>query len=122
MTPKLLDENIVIASEWLASYDPDYKNKTIYSDLWPNFSWYLKTNVKMVPVFKDNQSYSGGVGGVKNQTFNQDDIMALNNYLKSNNPDYYLSVRQDFNLTSYKPVKQFGNLIVYEKKRIIKRY
>ncbi|MCE7697944.1 MAG: glycosyltransferase family 39 protein, partial [Methanobacterium paludis] len=111
---KITDENIIIASEWLANYDPDYKNKTIYSDLWPYFGWYLRTNVKMVPVFKDNQSYSGGVGGIKNQTFNQNDIRALNNYLNSNNLDYYLSVRQDFNLTSYKPVKQFGNLIVYE--------
>ncbi|MCE7697945.1 MAG: hypothetical protein K8E24_003615, partial [Methanobacterium paludis] len=86
---KITDENIIIASEWLASYDPDYKNKTIYSDLWPYFGWYLKTNVKMVPVFKDNQSYSGGVGGVRNQTFNQNDIKALSNYLKSNNPLYY---------------------------------
>ncbi|MCE7697682.1 MAG: hypothetical protein K8E24_002145 [Methanobacterium paludis] len=99
----------------MVTIDPDYKNKTIYSDFWPNFSWYLKTDVKMTPVFKDNQSYSGGVGGVKNQTFNQDDITALNNYLKSNNPDYYLSIRQDFNLTSYKPIKQFGNLIIYKR-------
>ena len=58
---KILNQNTILATEWLASYDPDYKNKTIYSDLWPNFGWYLKTDVKMVPVFKDNQSYSGGV-------------------------------------------------------------
>ena len=38
----------------VCSYDPNYKNKNIYSDLWPNFSWYLKTNVKPVPIFKDN--------------------------------------------------------------------
>ncbi len=46
-----------MASQWFISYDPDYKNQNIYSDLWPNFSWYLKTNVKPVPIFKDNQTF-----------------------------------------------------------------
>ena len=110
---KILNQNIVLATEWLTNYDHDYKNKTIYSDLWPNFSWYLKTYVKMVPVFKDNQSYSGGVRRIK--LLIQDDIKAFNNYLKGNNADYYFSIRKDLNLTSYKQIKQFGNVIVYER-------
>ncbi len=63
-----------IASQWFVSYDPNYKNQNIYSDLWPNFSWYLKTNVKPVPVFKDNQTFPNGV---KNATFNQADSDAI---------------------------------------------
>ena len=88
------------------------KTKNIYSDLWPNFSWYLKTNVKMVPVFKDNKSY---YGGVKDTNFTQHDSNAFNSYLVENNADYYISIRDGLNLTSYKSIKQFGIVIVYEK-------
>jgi hypothetical protein len=67
----------------------------------------------MVPIFKDNQTYANGV---KNDTFNQQDNMQFNNYLVNNNAYYYLSIRNGLNLTSYIPIKQFGNLIVYQKK------
>lgn len=101
------------ASQWFINYDPNYKNHVIYSDLWPNFSWYLKTNVKPVPVFKDNQTFPNGV---KNATFNQTDSNQYNNYLVTNNADYYFSVRQGLNLTSYMPVKEIGYVIIYKKK------
>ena len=106
------NQEMKLASAWFMSYDPSYKNQNIYSDLWPNFSWYLKTNVKMVPVFKDNQTFANGV---KNYTFNQTDSNQFNNYLVTNNADYYFCVRQGLNLTSYKPIKQFGNVIIYQK-------
>jgi 4-amino-4-deoxy-L-arabinose transferase-like glycosyltransferase len=106
------NEQMKLASEWFMGYDPDYKNKNIYSDLWPNFSWYLKTNVKMVPVFKDNQTFANGV---KNYTFNQADSNEFNKYLVSNNADYYFSVRVGLNLTSYAPIKEFYNVIIYKK-------
>ena len=101
------------ASQWFVSYDPDYKNQNIYSDLWPNFSWYLKTNVKPVPIFKDNHVFTDG--GVVNNTFNQNDSNAFNNYLVTNNADYYFNVRPGLNLTSYKPIKRFGIVTIYEK-------
>ena len=107
-----INENMKLASQWFESYDPDYKNQNIYSDLWPNFSWYLKTNVKPVPVFKDNQTFANGA---KNETFNQADSNQFNNYLVTNNADYYLCVREGLNLTSYTPVKVFGNVIIYKR-------
>ena len=107
-----INENMKLASQWFVSYDPDYKNQNIYSDLWPNFSWYLKTNVKPVPVFKDNQTFANGA---KNETFNQADSNQFNNYLVTSNADYYLCVREGLNLTSYTPVKVFGNVIIYKK-------
>ena len=110
---KVTNEKMEILSEWLINYDPDYKNKNVYSDVWPNFSWYLKTNVKMVPIFKDNITY---VNGVKNYTFTQSDSIAFNSYLVKNNADYYISIRKGLNLTSYVPIKQFDNLIIYKKK------
>jgi 4-amino-4-deoxy-L-arabinose transferase-like glycosyltransferase len=110
---KVTNEKIELISGWLVIYDQDYKNKNIYSDLWPNFSWYLKTNVKKVPIFKDNQAYENGV---KNETVSRDDSIAFNNYLVKNDAYYYLSIRQGLNLTSYVPIKQFGNLIIYKKK------
>ena len=107
------NEQMKLASQWFESYDPDYKNQNIYSDLWPNFSWYLKTNVKPVPVFKDNQTFANGA---KNETFNQADSNQFNNYLVTNNADYYLCVREGLNLTSYTPIKVFGNVIIYKKR------
>lgn len=110
---KLISEHIVLVSEWFITYDPDYKNKVIYSDLWPYFSWYLKTNVKPMPIFKDNQKY---YGGVKEFSLTPQDNMAYNKELDDNNVDYYFCIRQGLNLTSYEPVKQFGKLIIYKKK------
>ena len=106
------NEQMKLASQWFESYDPNYKDQNIYSDLWPNFSWYLKTNVKPVPVFKDNQTFANGA---KNETFNQADSNQFNNYLVTNNADYYLCVREGLNLTSYTPIKVFGNVIIYKR-------
>jgi 4-amino-4-deoxy-L-arabinose transferase-like glycosyltransferase len=106
----LTDEQIKTASHWIVSYDQDYKNKNIYSDLSPNFSWYLNTNVKQMPVFNDNLTISKG----KNNTFNQD--IAINNYLVTNNANYYLCDIQGLNLNSYTPIKQFGNITIYQRK------
>jgi hypothetical protein len=106
------NQQMKLASEWFMIYDPNYKAQYIYSDLWPNFSWYLKTNVKMVPVFKDNQTFANGV---KDYTFNQADSNQFNNYLVTKNADYYFCVREGLNLTSYKLIKQFGNVIIYQK-------
>jgi hypothetical protein len=108
---KFSNEQVTLASEWFTTYDPNYKNKIIYSDLWPYFAWSLKTNVKMMPIFKNNQTYAGGS---VNTTFSAQDSIAFNNYLVQNNADYYFCIQQ-INLTSYKQIKQFGNLIIYKK-------
>lgn len=109
---KIINENVVSASEWLIKYDPKYKNKTIYADLWPNFSWYLKTNVKMMPVFMNGHSFSGGV---KEFNLTPQDHITYNKELIENNADYYFCIRQGLNLTSYKPIKQFGDVIIYKR-------
>jgi 4-amino-4-deoxy-L-arabinose transferase-like glycosyltransferase len=108
---KVSNEQVTLISEWFTTYDPNYKNKIIYSDLWPYMAWSLKTNVKIMPIFKNNQSY---IGGIKNSTFSPQDSIAFNNFLVQNNADYYFCVQQ-INLTSYKPIKQFGNMIIYQK-------
>ena len=106
------NEDIKLASQWLTSYDINYKSKIIYADSWPNFSWYLKTNIHPMPVFKDNQSF---YEAIKDYNFNQQDSNAFNNYLIANNAYYYLSVRQGLNLTSYTPIKQFGYVTIYQR-------
>jgi hypothetical protein len=112
------NEQVQMASQWFINYDPNYKNQNVYSDLWPNFSWYLKTNIKPVPIFKNNQTFAD-VGGLKNSTFNQADSNQFNNYLINNNVEYYFSVRPGLNLTSYKPIKEFnntlGNVVIYQR-------
>lgn len=109
---KVANEEMNSASQWLTNYDPNYKNETIYSDKWSAFAWYLKTNVMMMPFFKDNQMY---YYGVKDENINIKDNSAFNSYLEDNNVDYYFSVRKGLNLTGYKPIKQFGDVIIYEK-------
>jgi 4-amino-4-deoxy-L-arabinose transferase-like glycosyltransferase len=109
----IFNEKIQSASQWFVNYDPNYKSQNIYSDLWPNFSWYLKTNVKPVPVFHDNQTF---LVGVVDFNFTQADSNAYNQYLMSNNAEYYFSVRNGLNLSSYYPIKVFGDLIIYKKK------
>ncbi len=108
----IANQQIGSASQWFSNYDPNYKNQNIYSDLSPNFSWYLKTNVKQVPVFKNNQTFIN----VNNNSFTQKDSDQFNNYLVTNNADYYLCIRQGLNLTSYTLIKQFGSVIIYKKK------
>ncbi|MGO9387519.1 MAG: glycosyltransferase family 39 protein [Methanobacterium sp.] len=108
---KVSNEQVTLISEWFTTYDPNYRNEIIYSDLWPYFAWSLKTNVRIMPIFYNNQSY---IGGIKNSTFSPQDSIVFNNFLVNNNADYYFCV-QKINLTSYKPIKQFGNLIIYKK-------
>lgn len=109
----ILNQEIGAAGNWILVNDPNYKDQKIYSDLWPNFSWYLKADVKPVPVFKGNDSF---LVGVIDFSFDQSDSYKFNNYLVSNNADYYLSVRSGLNLTSYTPVKEFGDMIIYKRK------
>jgi 4-amino-4-deoxy-L-arabinose transferase-like glycosyltransferase len=104
----LADEQVKTASQWIINYDPDYKNKIIYSDLSPNFSWYLHTNVKQMVIPNNNQTISNG-----NDTSKQD--TAIDNYLITNDADYYLSVIPGLNLSSFKSIKQFGNVTIYQR-------
>ncbi|MTK65004.1 MAG: glycosyltransferase family 39 protein [Methanobacterium sp.] len=109
---KVIDYELKESSQWFINYDPNYKNQNIYSDLGPNYSWYLKTDVKTVPIFKDNQTFANGV---KNETFNQADSDQYNNFLITNKADYYLSLREGLNLTSYTAVKQIGDVTIYKR-------
>ena len=42
--------------------------------------------------------------------------------LVNNNADYYFSVDPGLNLTSYKPIKKFGNVVIYAKWLYIKEF
>ena len=103
---KVQNEEIISASNWLVNYDHDYKNKIIYSDLWSCFSWYLRTNIKTMPIYKKYD--------LENHSITPDDI-SINTILTNNKSDYYLSNQKGLVLTSYKPIKQFGNLIIYKR-------
>jgi hypothetical protein len=105
----LADEQVKMASQWVINYDPDYKNKIIYSDLSPNFSWYLNTTVKQLVLPTTNQTISNG----NHVTSNQD--VAIDNYLITNGADYYLCDIQGLNLNSFKSIKQFGNVTIYQR-------
>ncbi len=83
-------------SIWLKEYDPNYKNKIIYSDyFWPHLSWYLKTNI-------------GGLGNQKN----------INDELKKQDVTYYICMsnvhlKDYFLLTKFKT--NFTHIVIYKK-------
>jgi len=106
---KIQNNEIILASQWFENYDPNYKNENIYSDLWPNFSWYLNTTVKQLVLPTTNQTISNG----NHVTSNQD--VAIDNYLITNGADYYLCDIQGLNLNSFKSIKQFGNVTIYQR-------
>jgi 4-amino-4-deoxy-L-arabinose transferase-like glycosyltransferase len=60
-TPKkTLGYHIEVATDWLKEYDPNYRDKIIYSDYSPATTWYLQKEVKEgVPrIFGDYQHFS----------------------------------------------------------------
>ncbi|MCZ3364917.1 MULTISPECIES: glycosyltransferase family 39 protein [Methanobacterium] len=109
---KIIDQNMKSASQWLINYDPNYETKTVYSDLWPYSGWYLKMNIGMMPIFRDDQMY---YTGTNDHNFSQQDSIAANNYLVRNNVYYCFSTLQKLNLTSYKPIKQIGKTVIYKR-------
>ncbi|RJS49574.1 MAG: hypothetical protein CIT03_01925 [Methanobacterium sp.] len=84
-----------LAAQWFQKYDPDYENKLIYSDGWPALSWYLGTEVKPMPVFKD--------------------FKAFNHELQKYGVDYYITLYGDRNLTAYDQVGQSGTVSIFKK-------
>lgn len=110
---KVTNEQVDKISQWLISYDPNIKNENVYSDFWPAFSWYLQTNVKMVPIIQNNSMYANGV---KEYIITPEDNEAYNNYLVKNNAYYYISIRPGLNLTSYEVVKQISDVTIYKRK------
>ena len=112
MELKGMNEEFSGISDWLIQYDPDYKNKVVYSDFWPYSGWYLKMNVSKMPIFRDNQVL---YCGAKDYNFTSTDIAAYNNELEINHADYYFSMRKGLNFTNYKPIKQFGLATLYKR-------
>lgn len=110
--PKSLNSDMTVASQWLINYDPGFKSKVIYSDLWPHSGWYLQTGVKRMPEFKDNKTYYNSLMEYKPS---KQDSEVANNFLVANNAEYYFSIRTGLNLTSYIPIKQFGTVIIYKR-------
>lgn len=100
--------DMAAASHWLINYDPNYKSEVIYSDLWANSGWDLQTNVQIMPEFQNNQTYIG----LDNY---KPDSEAVNNFLVNNNAEYYFSITNGLNLSSYIPIKQFGKVIIYKR-------
>ncbi len=84
-----------LAASWFEQYDPDYENKLIYSDGWPAVSWYLGTDVKPMPVFKD--------------------VRAFNHELQKYDVDYYFTLYGNRNLTAYDQIAQFGTVTIFKK-------
>ena len=104
--------DVISASQWLKEYDPSYKDKIICADFWQYFGWYLQTDIKKMPIFRNNQIiYSES----KDHNFTYEDNIAFNNELETNNAYYYLCSHPQLNITNYKLIRRFGVIGVYEK-------
>lgn len=109
---KLFNQEAQAASFWLMSYDPDYKSKLIYADLWSYFGWFLQTNVGKMPTFINNQTV---YAGAKDHNFTEEDKIAFNNKLEELKPDYYISVWPEMNFTHYQPIHKVGVITIYQR-------
>lgn len=92
--PDYIVEDAHSASVWFEKYDPDYRDKTIYSDTWPTLSWNLKTNVQPMPTFNNSS--------------------AFNHELEKYNIDYYINVHGG-EFESYDTVTHIGTVYIYKK-------
>lgn len=96
---KCFTKDIENASIWIKENDPNYVNKTIYSD-YPNaVTWYLKKEVR----------------GLFPRFYNDSDDFA--NVLLKNNADYYIDSLSNPKkaLKGYKIISQSGNVVIYMK-------
>lgn len=107
-----LNVNIEEASYWLKSYDPDYKSKIVFSDIWPYSSWFLQMNVQKMPQFKNNKKH---YLSLKNYSPTKEDSDFANQFLVENNAYYYFSIRDWVDLNDYDPINKFGYVTVYKK-------
>lgn len=103
-TGELYSENydthheIIALSDWIKNYDPQYKNKVIYSEyFWPHLRWYLRINVLKL---QDRGNIN------------------LNNELLERKADYYIALGY-LTLADYTNVYElktdFGTIVVYKR-------
>ncbi len=105
-------DDIILASNWFKNYDPDYKTKIIYSDYYPHSTWYLRTDINKMPILKDNKEI---YARLKELNLSNEDFKVYEKELSQNNADYYFCINAKINLTSYKVIKRFGDVYIYEK-------
>jgi len=108
----LFNQDAQQASAWLMSYDPNYKSKVIYADLWSYFAWYLRMDVKKMPIFKNNQTM---YVGPKDYNFTREDNAAFDRELEKQRPDYYISAWKGMNFTSYVAIQRFGTVTIFKR-------
>lgn len=111
-TKESVVKDIISSSDWLKNYDPNYKTKIIYSDYYPYSTWYLKTDIKAMPILKDNEEI---YARLRNINLNNDDYKQYEHKLQTNNAEYYFCVNTKVNLTYYKVINKFGDVYIYQK-------
>lgn len=111
-TKESVVKDVISSSNWFKNYDSDYKTKVIYSDYYPYSTWYLRTDIKKMPILKDNKEI---YAPLKNLSLNNDDFKQYENKLFTNDADYYFCVNAKLNLTSYKIIYNSGNVYIYQK-------
>lgn len=94
-------------SECLMDFDHDYDDKVIYSNHWPAFTWYLKTNVErgFIPDFN--------ISGDENDT-----LKKFSDYLISNNATYYIHTSFDnTTIPNYILVANTDHVSIYKRNK-----
>ena len=88
------DDGLVISERQAADWLND-KEGIIFSDRAPIYTWYLQKEV----------------GYVKHAT----DGNTTNQELVDNNVTYYVAMTYKYNFTDYSTVKEFGDVVIYQK-------
>lgn len=99
-TPATTDAASVAAqqsAQWLAARDPRVRTETVFSDVWPYTSWYLRANAQPMPSFTDPRAFL--------------------HELDKRGVDYYLTVAQRSWEPTFTTTDSFGGLRVLERTR-----
>lgn len=116
MNNKYVNQDIKEVSYWFIDYDPQYKSKIVYADLWYGFGWYLQMNVGKMPIFKNNQTM---FVGPEDFNFTKEDNEAFDRELERVKPDYYISywgTWGNMNFTSYEAIHQYRTFTIFKRK------
>ncbi|KZX16214.1 glycosyltransferase family 39 protein [Methanobrevibacter filiformis] len=90
-------ENVIEASNWLKTYDIDYKNKTIYSDRGEMLTWLLKKEVIAI-----------GYNSMKNPKIKDN----ITERMLNNDTSYYIG-ENGLHLNGFAKLKSFGTVTIY---------
>ncbi|MDI6644114.1 MAG: glycosyltransferase family 39 protein [Methanobacteriaceae archaeon] len=90
-------------SQWLHNYDDEIFEKTVYSNHWPGFEWYLNKRIyRAIPQTKESMFKEFG------------DLKEFSKFLQEKKAYYYIYRGTDLYIPDYHVIKRVGIFTIFE--------